>query len=270
MALPIEPILAGAQPALPFPSRTAVDLRHLLIADVPDQGPRPLCVPFAVTAGHEALRTRSGTVQPLAPEALWWSCTSRGRTSAQGVQVSDIALALARTGQPALENWPYSQSLGSGTEDPPAGVGPEPWLTASLRMIPLAHDGTEDEIEDRLSQDMPVLVVVEVTHEFESPDAEGHIQTPSLTAGPGDYHAVLAVGAATHPTHGRRLLVRNSWGPYWGLGGYGWLPLEYLISFAVQACTVAMPSPSAPAPTVSAAQASVVAAAYHAASGVVE
>ncbi|MHB8959590.1 MAG: C1 family peptidase [Candidatus Limnocylindrales bacterium] len=116
-------------------------------------------------------------------------------------------------------------------------------------MIPLAHDGTEDEIEDRLSRDVPVLVIVEVTKAFEIPDNEGHIQTPSLTAGPGDYHAVLAVGAATHPTHGRRLLVRNSWGPYWGLGGYGWLPLDYLVSFAVQAGAVIIPSPSALATT---------------------
>jgi C1A family cysteine protease len=30
------------------------------------------------------------------------------------------------------------------------------------------------------------------------------------------------------PTVGA-LLIRNSWGPYWGEGGYGWLPYEYVL-----------------------------------------
>ncbi|MEW5705145.1 MAG: hypothetical protein AB1781_11265 [Pseudomonadota bacterium] len=33
----------------------------------------------------------------------------------------------------------------------------------------------------------------------------------------------------------RHLLIRNSWGDGWGLGGYAWLPVAYLESFAVQA-----------------------------------
>jgi C1A family cysteine protease len=81
-------------------------------------------------------------------------------------------------------------------------------------------------------------VIVELTGEFEKPSADGEIAVPDLLAPVSDYHAVLAVGAATN-TAGtiRRLLIRNTWGPGWGAGGYGWLPLDYLIAFAVQAAT---------------------------------
>jgi hypothetical protein len=62
---------------------------------------------------------------------------------------------------------------------------------------------------------------------------------PAITSPLGDYHAVVAVGAATS-TDGttRRLLVRNSWGPGWGVGGFGWMPLEYLTAFAVEAAVL--------------------------------
>jgi hypothetical protein len=104
---------------------------------------------------------------------------------------------------------------------------------------PLAHDGIEDLIEDALAVVLPLVLVIELTQEFEDATADGEIALPALTAPVGDYHAVLALGAATS-TDGtsRRLLIRNTWGSGWGAGGYGWLPLDYLIAFAVQVATI--------------------------------
>ena len=105
--------------------------------------------------------------------------------------------------------------------------------------VSLAHDGVEDAIEVELASSRPVALVLEVTTELESPDGDGEIGIPSVTAAIGDYHAMLVVGAATepHPLR-RRLLVRNTWGPLWGLGGYAWLPMEYLRNFAVDASAI--------------------------------
>jgi hypothetical protein len=220
-------------------ARPPVDLRDLLPDDVPRQGMRPLCLPFALNGGHEAARCdESEPPMSLAPEPLWWSCVQNGHASPGGTLLEHAGAALVDTGQVELEAWPYNSQLGYGTEPPPAACGAPPWQRARWREVVLAHDGVEDEVEDLLFAGYPVLLVVEVTDAFDEPDPDGSVHTPSLRAAPGDYHAVLVVGAATDPDHGRRLLIRNSWGDTWGAGGYCWLPLTYLIAFAAQAAVV--------------------------------
>lgn len=220
-------------------ARPAVDLRGLVDPTIVTQGPRPLCVSLALSVGHEAARTHSGTSpEPLAPEAIWRYCTARGHTGPDGMVVDDAAAALTDDGQPSLADWPYNDRLGVNTEDPPGGAGAPPWHRAIVRRLHLAHDGVEDELEDLLAGGAPVLLLVEVTDEFVDPDETGYVTLPNLRAQAGDYHAVVCVGAATHPSRGRHLLIRNTWGEYWGVGGYCWLPVAYLIAFVPYAAIV--------------------------------
>lgn len=219
-------------------ARPPVDLRDRLPTPVPAQGPRPLCLPFAVGANHEARRSRDGgAVEALNPESLWRRCTQQGLTGPDGVLMTDVADALAAVGQASLALWPYNPRLGPGTEEPPAAAGPEPWLIAQFEEVSLAHDGVEDDLEVRIADGSPVVLVLEVTDAFENPGRDGQIDLPDLRAPAGDYHAVLVVGAATR-IDGRSLMIRNSWGEGWGAGGFAWLPVSYLESFAVQAGVV--------------------------------
>lgn len=214
--------------------RPDVDLRSLIEAGPINQGPRPLCLPISLSAAHDASIPHLGK----APEAIWWHCCRAGLVSAAGMHVADAADALALVGQPDLHLWPYNPLLGVGTEDPPNGVGAHPWTTATVTSLPLVHDGREDPLEDALQAGLPVVLAVEVTDEFENPAPDGTIHVPDLRAPAGDYHAVVVVGAATLERAGRCLLIRNSWGPGWGAGGYGWLPLRYLIANALLAVVV--------------------------------
>jgi C1A family cysteine protease len=106
--------------------------------------------------------------------------------------------------------------------------------------VVIAHDGVEDAIEDDLAVGHPVMLVLEVSTGFEHPEPDGFIPVPPITAPTAGYHAVLIVGAWTDPTHGRVFLIRNSWGEYWGAGGYGLLPVGYLIDFGAQAARVSV------------------------------
>lgn len=216
-----------------------IDLRPHLETPVRAQGPRPLCVPFAVGAAHEAARSLVlAEPDALAVESLWQHGVRAGTAGPGGTTLAAASVALADAGQPLQRLWPYNTTLGDGTEPTPPGLTPPEFRTASLIGVPLEHDGIEEPVEQTLARGLAVTLVIEVTAEFANAPG-GEISVPALTAPLGDYHAVLAVGVATDTaTRSRRLLIRNSWGPGWGANGHAWLPYDYLIAHAVDAAVL--------------------------------
>jgi Papain family cysteine protease len=217
-------------------SRPAVDLTSQIISEVMDQGPRPTCVPCAIATAHEA--ERPGFVAAVEP--VWWRLREWHLADEKGTTLGSAGAALSHTGHCAAPLWPYNNALGLYTEPPPAAAGAPQWTCADLVAVVIAHDGVEDAIEDELASGHPVTLVVEVSNGFQYPEPDGFIPVPHITAPVAGYHAVLIVGAWTDPTHGRVFLVRNSWGEYWAAGGYGLLPVDYLVDFGAQAARVSV------------------------------
>ncbi|WP_420438087.1 C1 family peptidase [Candidatus Poriferisodalis sp.] len=157
-----------------------------------------------------------------------------GTASRGGTILEAVADALRTVGQPSLVVWPFNSAIGHGADQVPSAAQVSVWHQAELTPVSVANDGIEDVIEDLLAAGLVVALIIEITTEFEQAAPEGTIEVPPLTAPQGAYHAVLVVGARTHEQV-RVLLVRNSWGPGWGAGGYGWLPTDYLIAFGARA-----------------------------------
>lgn len=228
-------------------ARPPVDLRPMLAPAI-DQGTRPLCIPIVVTAAHEASRTQPPG--PLAPDALWSSCIANGTASREGTTLDAVADALRTDGQPRLADWPFNTAIMHEADQIPLAAQASTWHQAILSPVAVANDGIENGIEDQLANGLVVALIIEITTEFEQATTNGTIEVPPLTAPQGSYHAVLVVGARTHERV-RTLLIRNSWGPGWGAGGYGWMPLDYLIAFGARAGAIdptsfkSSPQPSA-------------------------
>ncbi len=126
------------------------------------------------------------------------------------------------------------------------GVCPEhlwPYLPARFRVKPgrrcyhdairhtavsyhrLGHDLTQ--MKACLASGYPFVMGMTAYESFESPRVakSGRVPMPHPRERACGNHAVLAVG---YDEARRRFLVRNSWGPRWGLEGYFTLPYEYL------------------------------------------
>jgi hypothetical protein len=198
-------------------------------------------LPFAASVAHESARANAAAnaAEALSVEPLWGHCVDAGTAGLDGTTLHAIADAIEHTGQPLETVWPYNDTLAAGTEEAPAAAIASTFNTADLLDVPLAHDGIDGDLEATLRAGLPVIVVLELTSEFENPGRDGEIDVPPLGSPVNDYHAITAVGAATNAAgESRRLLIRNSWGLGWGAGGYGWLPYDYLVAFAVQAAAI--------------------------------
>jgi C1A family cysteine protease len=202
----------------PTNSSTDVDLRALL-PPVRDQGQRGTCVAFAVTAAHEVSRAVGAVVsEDLSEEALFWGCKVIDGNWSNGTRFSSAATAISATGQPIEAVWPYVPGRTPGRHYDPPSQPDANWNKEDLGQASISIAAVRAELD----AGRPVVLGLSVFDELFRPSAKGRIAVPSSNRPRRGRHAVLAVG---HDA--TALLIRNSWGTTWGLGGYAWLSNGY-------------------------------------------
>jgi len=197
------------------------DLRNRFGA-VRDQKARPTCLAFAFSDAHGSLHV---PFRPLSVEYLYYNAVQfmPVRSPHAGINVDCASKSLSDTGQPTEDIWPYQINLPSNLNEwrPPANC------TVYTRKASVQQDNF-GQICTHLNAGRPVVVCLELSESFYTPMPDGTVVQKSPDPKTGN-HAVIAVGHGVNAT-ARCLLVRNSWGPSWGLAGYAFLNEGYLVN----------------------------------------
>ena len=193
-----------------------------------DQGSRSTCLAFTVS---DLNRTVSGAPDCLSPEFLYQMAGSLtpGWVPGEGLYVLQALQAAHRPGQPLETDFPYLPNDPStvSAPTPPAGK-----VMFSSKLVNTAKP--TQAIIDSLHAGKVVGLVLSLTLEFFDPVA-GVVSFSPMTL-PNSLHAVLATGWGLPAPNGERhVLIRNSWGPSWGVNGYAWLPESFVDLHAQEA-----------------------------------
>lgn len=139
-----------------------------------------------------------------------------------GAQVKDGLKTLHATGVCFEDSWPYN--VAKFKSKPPAKC----YTVAAGNKVTqyAAVDGSDiTELKTALANDTPVVFGFTVYESFENIGADGMMPMPAEGEQVMGGHCVVAIG---YDDAKQCVLVRNSWGPGWGLGGYFWMPYAFI------------------------------------------
>lgn len=172
-----------------------------------DQGRRPTCVAFAVTAAHEHRRhvvEDDGT--RLSEEYVCWA-VSDTFARVPPLRLDDTARVMASHGQPPGDDWPYHPDV--PPPDPPPQVVIDLATGRRATMRPIGANRTD--VEEAVENGAAVVAVIRLWDGFFRGDgAVLYTPSPDELLEEDVLHAVALL-----PGVDNQLTLRNSWGPDW-------------------------------------------------------
>ena len=209
-----------------------VDLRPNCPTTVYDQGQLGSCTGNSIAGAVQFERIKQGLADAdaLTPSRLFIYFNERtiegDVAQDNGAQIRDGIKSVAAQGvcfEQGPAAWPYD--ITKFAAKPP----PECYAAAGdnkvVQYSRLVQAGLQ--LKGCLFAGRPFVFGFTVYESFEGPDTAktGIVAMPGSTEKAIGGHAVLAVG---YDDSKQMFIVRNSWGPNWGLGGYFMIPYAYL------------------------------------------
>ena len=215
--------------SLAYTAGIEIDLRDSMPA-VYDQGPTNSCVANTIAAAVEYLRLRESLADWVPSRMfIYWQARAIEQCANvdEGCQIRDAIKVVANVGVPDETLWPFDLKAVNKTPNLVA-------LTAARHSMVTQYARINDNnrrgsILSCLQHHGPVAFGASVFAAMDSDEVArtGIVPMPSPTDEPQGGHAMLIVG---HNPTTREFIVRNSWGPNWGLGGYCFFPEDYILN----------------------------------------
>jgi C1A family cysteine protease len=200
----------------------AADLRSDF-GPVRDQGRRPTCLAFAMSAVHEHARTHPNA---LSVEVLFKASKARdGLPLTAGTTMPAIAASIQSDGQCDEVAWPYEAAVASDPTAPLYHAIADVLAPADLLLA----------LREHIGDGRAAVLVLQLTDSWYTLGADGRILAPAAGDRLQGNHAVVAVG---YNDAERLVIVRNSWGAGWGAGGYALLPYDFVTAYGLEVATL--------------------------------
>jgi C1A family cysteine protease len=203
-----------------------VDLRGAKMPKIYDQGELGSCTANAIGAAFEFSQIKQGE-KDFMPSRLFIYYNERAMEGTidtdAGAMIRDGMKSISKLGVCTEDTWPYD--IPNFTQKPPGKAYTEAKKHQALvyrRVLGQLH-----QMQGCLAQGYPFVFGFSVYESFMSPEVAktGEVPLPPRGEQLIGGHAVLAVG---YDDAIQSFIVRNSWGPKWGLKGYCLMPYGYL------------------------------------------
>jgi len=204
----------------------SVDLRPNCPKTVYDQGQLGSCTANAIAAAFEFDLSKQA-LPDFMPSRLFIYYNERRMEgsvdSDSGAMIRDGIKCVAKQGVCTEDAWPYEIAKFTDQPTPECYTAAKDSRALAYQRVPQ----TLNQMRGCLAHGFPFVFGFSVYESFESADvaATGVVPLPAASEALLGGHAVLAVG---YDDASARFVVRNSWGPGWGQGGYFTIPYSYL------------------------------------------
>ena len=204
--------------------REQVDLRSVA-GDVQSQRDLGSCTAQAIVAVYEIMLRQQvpDKFQELSPLFLYYNSRREEGTLNEdaGAYLRSSMKALLDYGICPENDWPYNVDKFNIRPSDNAYRNAKKFKISQYKRL-----SNLNSILDSISKDHPVVAGIMVYSGFDNITKENStIPMPTDTDTEYGAHAIALVG---YNLAERKLLAKNSFGASWGLGGYFWIPFDYL------------------------------------------